>query len=308
MEIIAVLILISILTALAVPKFIDLSVSAKKKASAAGIAEFNSREKLLWSRAKLINDSAILSSDEVMDQHLFDSMDFNLNSGTDDYWDYSGGSWSAAGIAGTLEFKGVESGIWRYPATLDQPGRWKFSENIGTALFSGFTSTDDFSETWGSAGKWTVNNGTLRNNGQNGFMHIAGTKGENYSITLDATLNSGDGYGVIYKSTKTTNYFPDGYGFQFDPGKGNVFIARNFSDGKESLIKEVKMTDIFGPDFDLTAKHKISVEVVNNNHTISVDDKVVLEFSDDSHTSGSVGLRNWGGSNAIFNNVQVVEK
>lgn len=309
-ELVAMLVLIGLLVAAAAPRFVRLSESVKKKASAAGIAELNAREKQLWNRAVLVDDSAVVASDEAIDRDVFESMDFNLNSGSAADWAYRGGSWSAEGISATLVFKEVESGIWRYPATLDQPGRWKFSENIGRFLFSGFTSVDDFSDAWGGAdGTWTVDaDGALLNNGSAGFMHIAGTEGENYRITLDATLNSGNGYGILYNSTKTGSWLPDGYGFQFDPGLGDQFVARNFSNGSESVIKSVKMADIFGSGFDLNATHEISVSVINNNHTISVDGQVVLEFSDSSHTSGSVGARTWGSSDAVFENVQVIEQ
>ncbi|MEW6217969.1 MAG: prepilin-type N-terminal cleavage/methylation domain-containing protein [Thermodesulfobacteriota bacterium] len=52
-EIIAVLILLGILAAVAVPKYIDMSNEAKVKALDAGISELNSRENLAWGRYKL---------------------------------------------------------------------------------------------------------------------------------------------------------------------------------------------------------------------------------------------------------------
>ena len=52
-EVIAVLVLLGILTAVAVPKYIDMSEQAKVKAIEAGVAELNSREALQWGQNQL---------------------------------------------------------------------------------------------------------------------------------------------------------------------------------------------------------------------------------------------------------------
>ncbi|MGC6425950.1 MAG: type II secretion system protein [Akkermansiaceae bacterium] len=52
-EVIAVLVLLGILTAVAVPKYIDMSEQAKIKAIEAGVAELNSREALQWGQNQL---------------------------------------------------------------------------------------------------------------------------------------------------------------------------------------------------------------------------------------------------------------
>ena len=52
-EIIAVLIILGILAAVAVPRYIDLETSAKKRAVDAAVAELNGRESLVWADAKI---------------------------------------------------------------------------------------------------------------------------------------------------------------------------------------------------------------------------------------------------------------
>jgi prepilin-type N-terminal cleavage/methylation domain-containing protein len=52
-EVIAVLVLLGILAAIAVPKYIDMTESAKTRAIDAGIAEMNGRELLTWGNAML---------------------------------------------------------------------------------------------------------------------------------------------------------------------------------------------------------------------------------------------------------------
>lgn len=52
-EVIAVLVLLSILVAVAVPKFVDITTTGRERAVDAAIAELNSREDLEWSRSQL---------------------------------------------------------------------------------------------------------------------------------------------------------------------------------------------------------------------------------------------------------------
>ncbi|MGD8881186.1 MAG: prepilin-type N-terminal cleavage/methylation domain-containing protein, partial [Desulfobacterales bacterium] len=52
-EIIAVLIILGILAAVAVPRYIDLEANARQRAIDAGISELNGRESLTWADAKI---------------------------------------------------------------------------------------------------------------------------------------------------------------------------------------------------------------------------------------------------------------
>ena len=52
-EIIAVLIILGILAAVAVPRYIDLETNAKQRAIDAGISELNGRESLVWADHKI---------------------------------------------------------------------------------------------------------------------------------------------------------------------------------------------------------------------------------------------------------------
>ena len=73
-EIIAVLIMLSLLAAIVVPKYIDLDQHAKDRAIDAGIAELNGRETLTWANSK-VSDSGWPG-----DANLFSGMDTNLGS------------------------------------------------------------------------------------------------------------------------------------------------------------------------------------------------------------------------------------
>lgn len=52
-EVIAVLVVLGILTAIALPRYVDLQENAKSRAIDAGIAELNGRESLVWANALL---------------------------------------------------------------------------------------------------------------------------------------------------------------------------------------------------------------------------------------------------------------
>lgn len=61
-EVIAVLVLLGILAAVALPKYIDLTVEAEKRAIDAGIAELNGREALAWGKEMLATSGTPLDA------------------------------------------------------------------------------------------------------------------------------------------------------------------------------------------------------------------------------------------------------
>lgn len=88
LEIIATMVILSILAALAIPRYISLDESAKQRGVDAGIAEFNGRETLTWSNIK------ISESGWIDDERTFSLIDTHL--GSDYQWavddpDESGG-------------------------------------------------------------------------------------------------------------------------------------------------------------------------------------------------------------------------
>jgi len=113
-EIIAVLILLSVLTAVAVPRYIDLDENARMRAIDAGISELNGREGLAWSNIKLTPNNW------QDDQTTFDSYDKNL--GNEYIW--TPGHPDTAG--GEIKF-GLGSTpvtLTRSPSTTSHPGKW----------------------------------------------------------------------------------------------------------------------------------------------------------------------------------------
>jgi prepilin-type N-terminal cleavage/methylation domain-containing protein len=110
-EIIAVLVILGILAAVAVPRFIDITVRADQRSLDYGVAELNQRESLVWANTMLSdrgwsNDAAI-----------FSQMNVNLGSG------YQWPGPATAG-GGTLRFGSVSAALTRSPSTSLSAGRW----------------------------------------------------------------------------------------------------------------------------------------------------------------------------------------
>lgn len=113
LELIAVLVILSILAAIAIPRYISIDESARQRAIDAGIAELNGRETLTWSNMK------IASAGYVDDPTLFSTLSTTL--GHDYRW--QGGAPTRNG--GTLVFKeSTAVPLTRVESTNIEPGFW----------------------------------------------------------------------------------------------------------------------------------------------------------------------------------------
>ena len=113
-EIIAVLVIISTIAAIAVPKYIDLDENAKDRAISSGVAELNGREALTWANLRV---AGAYSSDN----DVFTAVDYYIGS------DYSWGAGPnrGAGGGGTLVFQGTKNVVLdRTDSSADNPARW----------------------------------------------------------------------------------------------------------------------------------------------------------------------------------------
>lgn len=112
-EIIAVMVILSVLAAVAIPRYISLDENARQRAIDAGIAELNGRETLTWSNIK------ITVTGYIDDATLFPILDTTL--GNDYTW--VGGAPNENG--GTLRFKAsIEVPLTRTESTDIRPGSW----------------------------------------------------------------------------------------------------------------------------------------------------------------------------------------
>lgn len=105
-EVIAVLVLLGILAAVAIPRFVDLGITARERALDAAIAELNSRESLVWGRAQI--EPQGWSSDILPDLDLGAQYDTS----------------ALTEIGGNLVFQTNSVTLTREPATRESPGLW----------------------------------------------------------------------------------------------------------------------------------------------------------------------------------------
>ena len=109
-EIIAVLIILGILAAVAVPRYIDLEDSARQRAVDAAVAELNGRESLNWADVKIsgtgFTDDTIASG----------RVDYDLGA------DYGWNSRTTTG--GSLRFRGSDFTLSREVSTRTSPAVW----------------------------------------------------------------------------------------------------------------------------------------------------------------------------------------
>jgi len=109
-EIIAVLIILGILAAVAVPRYIDLEANAQQRAIDAAVSELNGRESLTWA------DEKINSTGYVDDATTWGRVSTSLGD------DYSWAGLTAAG--GSLTFRNQTVALTRTSSSVQQPAVW----------------------------------------------------------------------------------------------------------------------------------------------------------------------------------------
>jgi prepilin-type N-terminal cleavage/methylation domain-containing protein len=114
-EIIAVLVIISILAVIAVPKFINLDANAKDHAIDSGISELNGRESLVWADIK-ISPEGFLS-----DAQVHTAVNYDLGSDYD-WVDGPRGGDTGGGILRFQRSRSME--LVRTRAEFDHPSKW----------------------------------------------------------------------------------------------------------------------------------------------------------------------------------------
>jgi prepilin-type N-terminal cleavage/methylation domain-containing protein len=119
-EIIAVLIILGILAAVAVPRYIDLEQNAKQRAIDAAISELNGRESLTWADQKISASGYEADGDDKVWTRLNTPGPIDLG---DDYT-WTGGA-PAQATGGELTFKGEPATLTRTPSDVSTPGTWK---------------------------------------------------------------------------------------------------------------------------------------------------------------------------------------
>ena len=111
-EIIAVLVILGVIAALAVPRYVDLENNARQKAVDTVTSEINARESLTWANHK------ISGSGFVSDAKIFGDVNYIF----DPNYTWNSGDPTTSG--GTLNFKGEAFSFSRTAATYLKPAVW----------------------------------------------------------------------------------------------------------------------------------------------------------------------------------------
>jgi len=178
------------------------------------------------------------------------------------------------------------TGDLQYYWTIDTDG------SVHPLLFaSSLNNLDGFTSVTGS---WTPGAGGLSASGDAGSLVATGGNWDDFTFQTTATLTSGDGYGMYYRSDSDAN---TGYIFQFDPILG--FTVSDVANG--TILAQAAIP----PGFPVNGQHNISVSVSGSSHTIKVDGSTVMTFTDSTYGSGTVGLQSEAGSSVNFTSFTV---
>ncbi len=119
-ELISTLVIISVLAAVVLPRYLDAETSSKMRALDMGVSEMNGRETLTWALVKLSNEG--YKDDDLLWAQLL--VDPGINLGLD--YDWSLEPPSLANKKGTLRFKNdVSAALSRNSSNIETPGRWR---------------------------------------------------------------------------------------------------------------------------------------------------------------------------------------
>ena len=148
-------------------------------------------------------------------------------------------------------------------------------------------------------GGWQIVNGVLVPVGTGEHRLGFGDTGwTDLQLDVNATLNSGRGYGIYFRSDGKANI--SGYCFQFDPGwnpPAGSFVVRKVNGGSESYpIASAAMPAGYAT---YGTSHDITISAVGSHIVIKVDGVTFLDFNDSTFASGSAGLRSWDGNATV---------
>ena len=118
-EIIAVLIILGILAAVAVPRYIDLESNARNRAVEAAVSELNGRESLTWADVKISSSGYATLTDAGVFDRMLDGKAY-IDLGADYPW--TGPTTAITG--GEFSFRGEAFSVSRTASKTSTPGTW----------------------------------------------------------------------------------------------------------------------------------------------------------------------------------------
>jgi len=124
-------------------------------------------------------------------------------------------------------------------------------------------------------------------------------------ISFSGALQSGDGFGIFFRATKTEKGNLDGYSFQYDPGlktkDGGNFLIRKWTNGSESAPLAMAPAPA-GFDWYRTSR-EFGISLQGDRFTVSMGGEPILSARDSSYPNGGIGIRTWDSTNASFGSI-----
>ena len=314
-ELMIVVAIISLMSAIALPKFADIRSESKIANVSGNLANLNTAISLY----KLKNESypdLVGNEDD-----LSDFTDVYSKSKMPDTPSYSGGSKS-----NTVYSSRSNTGGWIYIesdgeiyANLDDG---TYSGDVDTEIWSGESGTSnsityDFDDDDGlifSSGTWAISeDGTLYSTGGwNGYVFMENPYSE-YTIETTATLiNLENGYGLFIQSDEDGS----GYILQFDYGLNAIVIKERNSYGNELSTTIIVRGEDYMTETWWTSEHDISVNVTSNGDgtnsvSVSIDDEEITDediiINESTSDSNYTGFRSWGEADVEVESLSITE-
>lgn len=162
------------------------------------------------------------------------------------------------------------------------------------AFYSSFSSMEGIDALTGA---WRINGGQLTISSKGKSVNEAMVDGavySNYSTDLAATMYGG-GFGVMYRATMDSGSRVSGYSFQID-SSGALELWTIVAGKPAALLASSAMPAGFPA---VGTQHTVSVDAVGAQSTFFVDVAQVMQVTDSAFTTGTSGIRQWGGKAAF---------
>lgn len=128
------------------------------------------------------------------------------------------------------------------------------------------------------------------------------SSGGDYTVSVNANLSSGPGYGVFVRASGARL---NGYTFQYEASAGGgQFTIRKWVNGYQVSPPIATSKPPKGFQWRDTTR-QIDVTANGNTFEAYVDGQKVVTGTDSTYSTGGAGLRTWSGSQACFDNFQV---
>jgi prepilin-type N-terminal cleavage/methylation domain-containing protein len=313
-ELMIVISIISLISAIVIPKYSNITSEAKIANVRANLSNLNTAISLY----KLKNESypdLVGNEDD-----LGDFTDAYSKSKMPDTPYYLGGSKS-----NTVYSSRSNTGGWLY---IESDGEiyanledGTYSGDADTEIWSGESETSnsityDFDDADGlifDSGSWAISeDGTLYSTGgDTGYVFIENPYSE-YTIDITATLlDLDDGYGLFIQSEDDSS----GYVLQFDYGLNAVVIRERDGDTEYSPTYIISDEDYMTDEW-WTSEHDMSVSVTSNDDgtnsvSVSIDGEEITDediiISESTSDTNYTGFRSWGYADAEVESLSITE-